>query len=42
MASEALALTAVELLADPALVAEARRELTRRVGSPPAVAASLR
>jgi aminobenzoyl-glutamate utilization protein B len=35
MASEALALTAVELLADPALVAEAGRELTRRLGSRP-------
>ena len=35
MASEALALTAVELLVDPALVAEAGRELTRRVGSRP-------
>ena len=39
MASEALSLTAVELLADAALVAEAGRELARRVGgrglSPP-------
>ena len=39
MASEALSLTAVELLADDALVAEAGRELARRVGgrglSPP-------
>jgi aminobenzoyl-glutamate utilization protein B len=39
MASEALALAAVELLADPRLVAEARRELAARVGgralSPP-------
>jgi aminobenzoyl-glutamate utilization protein B len=33
MASEALALTAVELLAEPALVAEAARELAGRVGS---------
>lgn len=33
MASEALALTAVELLAEPALVAEAGRELAGRVGS---------
>jgi aminobenzoyl-glutamate utilization protein B len=42
MASEALALTAVELLVDPALVAEASRELARRVGprppSPPSCA----
>jgi aminobenzoyl-glutamate utilization protein B len=39
MASEALALTAVELIADPAVVAEAGRELADRVGdrrlSPP-------
>jgi aminobenzoyl-glutamate utilization protein B len=35
MASEALALTAVELLVDPGLVAEAGCELTRRVGSRP-------
>jgi aminobenzoyl-glutamate utilization protein B len=33
MASEALALTAVELLAEPALVAEARQELAGRIGS---------
>lgn len=33
MASEALALTAVELLAEPALVAEAGQELAGRVGS---------
>jgi hypothetical protein len=35
MASEALALTAVELLAEPALIAEARRELAGRVGARP-------
>jgi aminobenzoyl-glutamate utilization protein B len=35
MASEALALTAVELLADAELVAEAGRELARRVGGSP-------
>ncbi len=35
MASEALALTAVALLADRGLVAEARRELARRVGGRP-------
>ena len=35
MASEALALTAVELLADPELVAAARRELGQRVGNRP-------
>jgi aminobenzoyl-glutamate utilization protein B len=33
MASEALALTAVQLLAEPALVGAARQELTERVGS---------
>ncbi len=35
MASEALALTTVELLADPTLVEEAGRELVRRVGGRP-------
>jgi aminobenzoyl-glutamate utilization protein B len=35
MASEALALTVVELLAEPVLIAEARRELAGRVGSRP-------
>jgi len=35
MASEALALTTVELLADPGLVAEAGREVVRRVGGRP-------
>jgi aminobenzoyl-glutamate utilization protein B len=35
MASEALALTAVELLVDPALIGEARSELTGRVGERP-------
>ena len=33
MASEALALTAIQLLAEPALVAEARQELAGRIGS---------
>ena len=33
MASEALALTAVQLLAEPALVVEARQELAGRIGS---------
>jgi aminobenzoyl-glutamate utilization protein B len=32
MASEALALTAVELLVEPGIVADARRELDRRIG----------
>jgi aminobenzoyl-glutamate utilization protein B len=35
MASEALALTAVELLVEPGIVADARRELDRRVGDGP-------